>query len=130
MTKVFILLGITLLLLIVGIVMAKVGSNKCKMGFTILGAFIAIAGGVCGFFAYESYILAPVDYSVSSYREVETGYQLTLNSNFKGMTGGTITISKAEALNLGLIVIDEKDNEIWVGGNIKQNRDWIAHHRS
>lgn len=130
MTTVLILLGITLVLLITGIVIAKIGSNKCKMGLTILGAFIAIAGGVCGFFAYESYILAPVDYSISSYREVETGYQLTLNSNFKGMTGGTIIISKAEALSLGLITIDEKDNEVWVGGSIKQNRDWIAHHRS
>lgn len=129
MNKVYILLGAAWIFLIVGFIIAKIGSNKSKMGVTVLGLLLMVAGCISGFFCYETYNMAPVTYTVSNYREVDNGYQLTLGSDVKGLTGGAINISNGEALSLGLVELDENGKEKWLGGEITQSRQWIKYHR-
>ena len=126
MTTVFILLGITLVLGIIGVCIAKLGSNKGKGGVIVLGALIIIAAFITGFFSYEVYNTTPVEYSISNHRENETGYQLTLSSTTKGLTGGTIQISRDEALGLNLIDIDDN----WIEDTkLYESREWVNKHR-
>lgn len=74
-------------------------------------------------------MVMPTKYSVTSYREVDGGYKVTLASDVKGFTGGTIQISEAEAISLNLKVYDDEGNLKWVGGTIKESRRWISDHR-
>lgn len=129
MTQVYILAGVGVALLIAGIIIGKIGSSRCKSALIVLGFFLGFAGVITGWFGYEKFMVMPTEYSVTSYREVDGGYKVTLASDVKGFTGGTIQISEAEAISLNLKVYDDEGNLKWVGGTIKESRRWISDHR-
>lgn len=76
-------------------------------------------------------MIMPTEYSITNYREdpADGGYKITLSSDVKGLTGGTIKISEAEAISLNLKVYDNEGDLKWVGGTIKESRRWVANHR-
>lgn len=86
-------------------------------------------GVVCGYLGYDSYMLMPTDYSISSMRETDSGYQLTLGGATNGITSGQIVVSVDEAKTLHLMEEDEDGNWEWVGGTITESRRWITDHR-
>lgn len=129
MIQVYIFLSLGLIFLISGIVIGKIGSAKGKVGMLAFGFLISFIGFISGFFGYENYMMLPVNYSITNYREVENGYLLTLSSGVKGFTNGKIVISESEARTLKLVELNEKDQLIWVGGTITESRKWISNHR-
>jgi hypothetical protein len=76
-------------------------------------------------------MVMPTEYSITNHRpdEKDGTYKITLSTDVKGLTGGTIKISEAEAISLNLIAYDDEDNLEWVGDKIKESRRWIANHR-
>lgn len=129
MTQVYILAGAGIALLVAGIIVGKIGSNKCKTALIALGFVLGFTGVVTGFFGYETYIMQPVEYSITNCREVEGGYKLTLEGSMKGFTGGTVFVTTEEAKSLNLMECDEDGNWKWIGGRINQNRNWVSDHR-
>lgn len=130
MTYVCIFAGIAVILFVVCLVLGKLGSDKGRTGMIALGIASGFLAFVSGFFGYESYMILPVEYNVINYREVEDGYQLTLEGTVKGLTGGTVTIAEYEAKTLGLLTEDDEGHIEWCGGVIKENRRWVSDHRS
>ena len=131
MTQIYIFAGIGIALLIAGIIVGKIGSNRCKSALIVLGFLLGFAGIISGWLGYEKFMVMPTEYSITNSRpdKVDGGYQITLSSDVKGLTGGTIKISEAEAISLKLIEYNDEGDSEWVGGTIKESRRWIANHR-
>lgn len=129
MTQVIVLAIVAVVLLVVGIVLGKIGSNKGITSLIVAGFFLGFIGVICGYLGYDSYMLMPTDYSISSMRKTNSGYQLTLSGATNGITSGQIVISIDEAKTLHLMEEDEDGNWKWVGGTITESRRWVTDHR-
>ena len=129
MTQVYIFAGVGVTLLIGGIIIGKIGTNRCKTGLIVLGFFMGLVGAITGWFGYESFMTMPMEYSITSCRQNGDSYSVTLEGNMRGFTNGTITISKSEAQALNLVTVDENGEMKWVGGTIKESRSWVSDHR-
>lgn len=115
MAQLSIYAAIAAVLLILGIVVGKIGSNKGKPGVIVISAFVIVAAFCAGFMTYETYMQMPIDYTIVAHEETASGYKIQLSS------GGSINTyivvpSKYDltAKDFATIEMDKDGNDVIV----------------
>ena len=130
MVKVYIMVGIGLLLMIGGIISSKISFEKGKGAIAVISAILCVFGAFTAYMGYDTFMIQPRDFSITDIRPVESGYRMTIDSELKGTTNGSIIITADEAKLLGLIKEDEDGNyQITDIRKITESRRWVENHR-
>ena len=130
MTQVYILVGVGLVLLIVGIISARISFEKGKGVIAVFSAVLAIIGMFVTYLGYDTFMIQPQEFTITDIREIDSGYRLTIDSNIKGTTYGTIYLTREEANTLGLLIPREDGSyEISDVRQVQGSKRWVENHR-
>ena len=130
MTQVYILVGVGLVLLIVGIISARISFEKGKGVIAVISAVLAIIGMFVTYLGYDTFMIQPQEFTITDIREIDSGYRLTIDSNIKGTTYGTIYLTREEANTLGLLIPREDGSyEISDVRQVQGSKRWVENHR-
>lgn len=130
MTKVYVMVGVGLLLIIGGIISSKISFEKGKGVIAVISAILCVFGCFIAYMGYDTFMIQPREFSITDIRPVESGYRMTIDSELKGITNGSIIITTDEAKLLGLVIENEDGNyQITDTRKITESRRWVENHR-